>query len=261
MVTERIKNASVDITGLAGLLLITGTVIRQASPQGGSLIPGLSSLAGLALPALCLWVGLLLRHCNPSPPLWIKLIVACAVTGSLYMSRHGLWYEWRTLSYLYLLSMGAGFLFPESQKDNATGNKGWDSLVLLLLSAFCFTAVTVVLQRIGRMDMRGHDEMRQLLFWLLTNCRPLLVVISLYFLALFSFSRTGQAIGRTSWIQGIAAAAAVCCFPANLRGRMWYFSDLFRVLVQPVSIYIILVLSRMIRRREKGLSWGDVFRV
>ena len=274
MVKETIKCASFTLTGLVGLVMAIGVFFSQAFPYGHSPALGLLILMRLGYPVLCMWVGLLLRQGLSSrswwiPSLVIKVVVAGIAVFSVYMFAHD-WenYWWSTLPYLYLLSFSVGFLFPTDPFGNASRSAGWEYLVFLLIATFCNTAVGVALQRIDWLSYHaafgGHEEMGRLILWLLKICEPLLVVLFLYFISMFSFSRLGQALDGKSWVRGIVTALMVFCLFSSIHSltlSIYSAADIIQVLVQPVSIYIILVLSRLIRRRKKDLPWGDVFRV
>lgn len=217
--SKEFKNASVTLTGGAGLLLILGNMIRWAVPyEEMSPVPGLSFLTGLAWPVLCIWTGLLLRQWLTHPRRWVQAVVAVATVFFLYEARHSLVW-WETLPCQYLMCIGAGFLLPEEAMAPASGQKGWVYAILLMAAAFCYTAVCVVAQRIQWHPWAfgpEHEDMKRLVQWLLLNCEPLLVLAAGYFAVMFAYAGIGQWIGSRGGVRGIAAALVALLLLANL---------------------------------------------
>lgn len=265
------KNASVVLTGGVGLLLVVGGLIRQATPYGEmSPVPGLSFLMGLGWPVLCIWAGMFLRQWFRNPSWWVQALVACATVFCLYESRHSLAW-WDTLPCQYLMCIGAGYLVPEGMSTTASGRKGWEYLMLLMAAAFCYTAESVVA---GRLQWHPwafgveHEDMKRLTQWLLLNCEPLLILLAGYFAVMFSFSQSGQWLGSRDWFCGMCVTLIVTLFLASLSNsvqlgfRRLFWTYFLQFLVQPVTLYLVVVICRIIRKlRKKTMPWKEVFAI
>ncbi len=269
---KEFKNASVTLTGGAGLLLILGNLNRWAIPyEEMSPVPGLSFLTGLAWPVLCIWTGLLLRQWLTHPRRWVQAVVAVATVFFLYEARHSLVW-WESLPCQYLMCIGAGFLLPEEAMAPASGQKGWVYAILLMAAAFCYTAVSVVAQRIQWHPWAfgpEHEDMKRLAQRLLLNCETLLVMVAGYFAVMFSSSRAGQWLGSQALVKGITATLLCLLFFASLGslcglmpGQSVFWTYLIHFLVQPATLYLIMVIHRIIRKlQKKELTWKDVYSI
>lgn len=89
----------------------------------------------------------LLRVWKPEPKWWIQLLVAGMSMFCIY--RYLCLDEGkRFIVFLYLAMTGIGYLVPQMALENSSRNKGWISLIMVALSAFCYTAIAVALQRL-----------------------------------------------------------------------------------------------------------------
>ena len=75
---------------------------------------------------------------------------------------------------------------------------------------------------------------------------------------------------RSSWFRGIAVGVAAYAFLLSIGNSAWGLFRLFRrwmilpFLVQPVTVYLAIVLYRLIRRKVKGggqASWKESFKL
>lgn len=268
---ERYVNASFLMAGCACLAMVVNHLAISFSPYSlESAIPGWSFMASLANPVLFAWVGLLLRRRSGTPRKWLPAAVAVLVLFLLGMYHHYLgsrgW--WERFPFLFLASLGLGYLVPPSMISEAGRRKGAEYLVLLICSVFSYTACAVVSGRIqwGGMPPELH-EMTDLMVSLMDIAEPLLAVIVLYFAVMFSFSEYGQWLGERSWFRGIAIGVAAYAFLLSLGNLAWGLFHRWMFLaffVQPVTVYLAIVLCRLIRRKAKGgepASWKESFKL
>ena len=268
---ERYVNASFLMAGCACMAMVVNHLAFSFSPYSlESAIPGWSFMASLANPVLFAWAGLLLRRRSGTQRKWLSAAVAVLVLFLLGMHHHFLnyWGWWERLPFLYLASLGIGYLFPPSMTGEAGRRKGIEYIVLLICSVISYTACAVVSGRIqwGGMPPELH-EMSDLMVRLMDVAEPLLTVVVLYFAVMFSFSGYGQWLGERSWFRGIAIGMEAYSFLMSLGNLPWglYHRGMFLTFfVQPVTVYLVIVLCRLIRRKAKGggkASWKESFKL
>ena len=231
-------------------------------------IPGFGHTLGLCWAVLFLWAGMLLRRRWPSLRWWMQLPVIALSLFCLYEYRHDVWITYRSLPYLYISVFGAGILVPPEAFDREGKRSGWLDLALLLVSAFCFTAVSVVQGRFQSTSpfMPQHKDMQQLVVWLMNNAMPLILFITLYFAVRFSFSKEGQWLGGQEWFRVVSCASLIIAFGACLF-RYWFpVTDSLRFFVQPATIYLVTILVRATKKLAgmgdwSGIGWKDIFKI
>lgn len=256
-------NASVLMAGAACIAMAVNYVVNAASMYE-SVLPGWSYMCGLCTPVLCTWVGLLLRYRFRNPRWWVQAIVIVAVLFLFYRYRHFLhiWFWWKSNPYLYLAMMGTGYLVPPGLLDEAGRRKGWEYLLLLLVSVFCYTAVSVVNSRLHYMATAPElHEMERLMEQLSNDTEPLIALLSAYFIVMFAFSETGQLIGGKDWFRGLSVVPAVFVFLAlsgSLVRSYWRWGTyLLPLLVQPVTVYLAVMVWRRIGRKRSKDAGGS----
>ena len=266
------KNASVVLTGGACMVILVNLLVSHASNYDQPLVPGWPNLSGLGIPMLSFWLGLLLRRKSRPRP-WLLTAVILSVLLCLYGYLHELDFRWESLTFLYLAAAGAGYLAPPRLASDAGKTDGWVFLVLLLFSAFCFTAMAVVLGRLRWIlgsYLPEHQEMVRLMTALAQSAEPFIMVIFLYFSLIFSFSRTGQWLGRRAWFRGIVSVPVLVTFIASVANLPGYYypgytsAGWIRLLVQPLTIYMAVILRRTLRKiigKKKGVSWKEIFSI
>ena len=253
---KRYVNASVLLSGVTCLAMIVNHLANEASMYE-SVLPGWSFMCGLCTPLLCVWVGILLRRRFPNPRWWVQTLILLIVLFLLYRYRHFLnyWYWWKSNLYLYLAMIGTGYLVPTRMLVETGRRKGWEYLVLLLMSVFCYTAVSVVNHRLHYMSVMPElQEMEQLMERLANDTTPLLVILTAYFAVMLSFSKIGQHLGESSYFRGFVVVPALFTFLAllgNLIPSYWRW-DLFLlpILVNPITVYLVVVLGNLKRRKK-----------
>jgi len=238
-----------------------------------SVFPGFRIMCGLCFPILYFWVGTLLRTWIKDPKWWFQIIIAGASIYGMYFYRHYA-ENWGYADALYLSMAGIGFLIPHKILLSSSQNRGWLSLVMILISVFCYTALTTVKDRLlwGPV-IPEHPDMELMMETILVNAEPLMVIITTYFVAQFAFSEIGQILGSQVWFRGIVAVPCLYAFLGYLSRlitqRLFfvainyvYFSPLMWFIVQPVTIYLVVFLFRLIRehrkRKEDRVSWKEL---
>ena len=228
-----------------------------------SVFPGFRIMCGLCFPILYFWVGTLLRTKIMNPKWWFQLLLAGVAIFCLYRYRHFA-ENWGYADALYIATALIGFLIPPKTILSASQNKGWISLVLIALCAFCYTTLTTVKDRLlwGPI-VPEHPDMELMMETILVNAEPLMVIITIYFVTQFAFSEVAQKLGSQTWFRGIVAVPCIYCFLGyfsrmftlrmfNIAINWVYYSPLMWFIVQPVTIYLIVVCSRLIKERRKS---------
>lgn len=263
------KNASCLMAGGSCLLMLVGHLINKTvpNPYGDPLVPGLSHLLGLCILVLCLWFGLTLRMWLKNPKWWLKTLILCLAAFCIYKYRHDLYAYWRAFPYMATAIICLGYLVPEKITRTAQGNRGWEYLIFILVTTFCYTAAHVVESRLEWLTgsyLPEHHDMLRLMLTLMKDIEPLMIILVLYFVLLFSFSKAGQWLGAQKWFFWLASIAAIVCFVSvctrmNSFGPISYRGSLFlMLLVQPVTIYILVVLYRICRRIRNKETDRDI---
>lgn len=251
------KDAFVLMAGSACTVMLLNDINRLFDYP----IPGFRYLAWLAQLILFLWAGLLAGS-RMNPRRWKTGLFALATLACLYLARHYDYPSQARLPWLHLMMFGVGMLWPGSLLQRASEEKGWDSLMLLLGTAFCFTAYSVVEDRSlwGGM-MPEHRDMQRLMQGLTRNAEPLMTLLAGYFAVRFSFSEWGRRLGASPWFRGFVLVPAVMAFIATLVGLFqrigfggyWQWLSLLLVTVQPVTIWMVFsVIRRVKRKRHHG---------
>ncbi len=98
---------------------------------------------------------------------------------------------------------------------------------------------------------------------ILVNAEPLMVIITIYFVAQFAFSEVAQKLGSQTWFRGIIAVPCIYTFLGYFNKMLtWgmfgvasqyvYYSPFIFVIVQPLTIYLVVFCSRLLRERNKS---------
>ena len=154
-------NASVIIGGAICTVLMANNIIgRMSDWDQPSVFPGFRIMCGLCFPILYFWVGTLLRSWIKDPKWWFKILIAVASIYSMYFYRHYA-ENWGYADALYLSMAGIGYLIPPKILYSSFQNNGWLSLVMILLSVFCYTALTTAKNRL----LWGGPSSRSILIW------------------------------------------------------------------------------------------------
>lgn len=267
-------NAAVIIGGAICSVLMANNIIgRMSDWNQPSVFPGFRIMCGLCFPILYFWVGTLLRSWIKDPKWWFKILIAGASIYSMYVYRHYA-ENWGYADALYLSMAGIGYLIPPKVLYSSSQNKGGLSLMMILLSAFCYTALTTVKDRLlwGPV-IPEHPDMELMMETILVNAEPLMVIITTYFVAQFAFSEVGQKLGSLVWFRRIVAVPCIYVFLGYLSRllttRMFffaisyvYYSPLMWLIVQPITIYLVVFLYRLIKERrkkkEERVSWKEL---
>ena len=129
------------------------------------------------------------------------------------------------------------------------------------ITAFCYTAMTTVKDRLlwGPI-IPEHPDMELMMETILVNAEPLMVFIMTYFVVQFSFSQVAQKLGSQCWFRSIVAVPCVYMFFASffrMITRMIILIDSIRFvslewfIVQPITVYLVIFISRLIKERRK----------
>jgi hypothetical protein len=251
-----LKNASVVLAGGSCLLLFLGRLFSTYS--GVVPVRGFWFITLLVFPLLCLWCGMLVRHRIGKPGPWLQIAVGMLTAVAFYFMRntvhgpgiYGLCAE-------YAFSFLLGILLPWNHMLENGDRLGAKSAVLCVLTALGYAALFLVWQRFDSVVLTEHADMRQFLLVVMTNVLPLASIPPLVFAVEFACSAAGQWLGSRKWFFWVAAAASAFCFVgavANLPYALWINNSfavarVIRFFVQPVTVYLLVLLWRLIVRR------------
>lgn len=265
---QTFKNASFVMAGGACLVGLIGHFLYHDGPLH---VRGIQFLTSLVIPTLCFWVGMLIRYKVGKPKWWALAIAGVAMLASLYFSRHTVnilhWMEIRLFWYFIAL---VGFLMPWNYLYERRDKNGYISTVLLVITVFTYAAIELCWQRMGTSIMLPkHEDIATLLLVVTTNILPIAAIPPLFFAAMFSQSDAGQWLGEKKWFRWVVGIAAAVSFLGILPDLRFDFTldPLFltrwvQLFVQPVTIYLIIVICRIIRKlSKKEMTWKEVFAI
>lgn len=268
-----LRNASVLLAGGACLVPILARVFYPYSwlPVRGAWLASM-----LVIPLLCFWCGMLLHYrVGGKARVWLQAAAGLVAAFMFYLSRHTV--NAPSLSEIastYLFAFFLGVLLPWDHLRENGDHAGAKSAVLCVLTALSYTALYVVWQRLDCKMQPRFADMEQFLLVLTTNMLPLAMVPPLLFATEFAFSKAGQWLGSRKWFLWLAVAAALISFLGAWFHRPWGIAldlswetaRLIRLLVQPITVYLMIVIWRVAAKSFKGLrqdypTWKDVFKV
>ena len=265
---QTFKNASFVMAGGACLIGLVGHYLRIDGPFH---VRGIQFITSLVIPTLCFWVGMLIRYKVGKPKWWGLAICGVALLASLYFARHtvnGL--NWSEIRFLWYFLILLGFLLPWNYLYERRDKDGYVSVVLLVITFFTYAAIELCWQRMGTSIMLPkYADIATLLLVVTTNIIPLATIPPVFFAAMFSFSNVGQWLGNKKWFRWIVGIAAIAYFIGTLPGlrfdltlNPFYLTRWVQLFVQPLTIYLIIVICRIIRKLgKKEMSWKEVFSI
>lgn len=260
-----LRNASVVIFGGVCAILMTNIIFNHIVCRcESSVIPGFGTMANLCYPLLYFWSGVLLRICLKKPQWWTQIIVLCISCFCLYRYRHFA-ENWWFAGNLYFALAGIGYLVPTRTYVSIVQNKGWISLIMLLISVFCYTTLTIVKDRLLRGPIiPKHPDMELMMETILVNAEPLMLIIVIYFAIYFAFSNIAQTFGARYWFRGLLTLPCIFTFAISLINLLSqrhfysiymissvYYMPLLEFIVQPITIYLTIFIVRCWRNHRK----------
>jgi len=250
------KRASVVIIGIAGLLFLVSQIAtrifwnhldyREFLPYQWWFGP----ISSLFMPILAGWVGILLRKRYPKPSLWTKGLVLAFIPATylLWSIGNSNYFMWTGARCQMLYCGVLGFLLPPERLEAAVRDRGWLYLTFFLASTFLYVGICRVINHFSVSSFQMLSSEWTRLFVRMMRFIPL--TMGIYFLALFSFSATGQTVGGVKAVGIAVQAVAVIMFIVYITGlifRWYYFPSLYQIyciLVQPVSIFLVTAIAR-----------------
>ena len=206
-----------------------------------------SPFLSLATPILFGWIGVLLRKKYPTPKKWVKVLLL-SLFPAIYLlwtvlHSHGIVYYQDGTRCTWLYSAILGFMIPVERLEGYEKETGCLELALFIASAFLYWGVSRVVNHFSVMSFQMLDTPWIRLFHRAMRFVPLAMAV--FFLAEFSFSRKGQALGCIKAVQVIVKILAVLSFLLTLGWCFrWYFYrmrlyTLGKVISQPISVNVI----------------------
>lgn len=261
--------------GVCAVLMANQLLLHMTNWDEPPVFPGFRFMAQLCYPILYFWGGLLLRAWKPNPKWWVQLIVLLVSVFFMYCYLHRI-SEWWFVGHLYLALAGIGYLIPTKIYLGYVRNQGWISIVMLLLSIFCYTAIEVVKNRLfWRPIIPEHPDMALMMKTILGYANPMMTIVVIYFVVQLAFSQESQYLGSQSWFRGTVAVPCIFMFLGEMfELQYWHhfykishamYSPFLRFIVQPITIYLIIVVCRCIRelrkKKEDRMSWKEMLRL
>ena len=243
------------------LIQLISQIILASAEYRSPMYDWTASICSMAVPVSCFWIGGLLRTAFPNPKLWEKTFI-CALLPLMYV-RLMIWpytsvfYRLTPGYYIMMLSLViVGFLLMPACKS--IKDKRWLSLVLFLASAFCYVGIVRVSDHFSIANFTLRESEWTTLFTRMIKYVPL--VMSLFFLMAFSMSETGQKIGSMKWLQWTTIALILVSGIYIYTSSFWYVRARF-ILFHPLTVYLAIVVVRIIRRIKFRESLKDVFKI
>ena len=269
-----LKNASMVLAGGACILL----VLTHLFSTYGGLIPirGFWYCSLLTTSLLCLWCGMLIRSWIGKPRDWflvlIGLLIACGLWVFYELTHTGDVPSISDLRYEYVFQFLLGLLIPWNLFRENGDHAGVKSGVLCIITALSYATIYLVLHRLGHRMKAEFTDMEQLLIVVTTYVLPLASIPPLILAAEFSYSKAGQWLGSRRWFFWLSAPASIYCFLGIITSNLHLpiypsrFYQLIQFLVQPVTVYLLIVIVRIIKKfSNKGSkdssSWKEVFKL
>ena len=268
-----LRNASVLLAGGACLIPV---LARIFSPYGWLPVRGAWLASMLVIPLLCFWCGMLLHYrVGGKARVWLQAAAGLVAAYMFYLSRHTVNApSMSEIASTYLFAFFLGIALPWDHLRENGDHAGAKSAVLCVLTALSYAALYVVWQRLDCKMQPRFADMEQFLLVLTTNMLPLAMVPPLLFAVEFSFSKAGQWLGSRKWFMWLAVPAALYCFLGAWFHRPWGIAldlswetaRLIQLLVQPITVYLMIVIGRLVVKLCKGAkqdcpSWKDIFTI
>lgn len=268
-----LRNASVLLAGGACLVPILARVFY---PYSWLPIRGAWLASMLVIPLLCFWCGMLLHYrVGGKARVWLQAVAGLVAVYMFYLSRHTVNApSMSEIAATHLFAFFLGVVLPWDHLRENGDHVGAKSAILCVLTALTYTAIYVVWQRLDCKMQPRFADMEQFLLVLTTNMLPLAMVPPLLFATEFAFSKAGQWLGSRKWFLWLAVPAALYCFLGAWFRRPWGISldlswetaRLIQLLVQPITVYLMIVIGRLVVKLCKGAkqdcpSWKDIFTI
>ena len=265
------KHASCLMVGVACLIIVVNLLLHWICPYDSyrQVWWWLTPIFSFSTPVLFAWIGMLIRKCNPEPKTWIKALLIALVPVIYFfwmiLIKHDVYLYGSGERCIWIFSGIIGYLIPVELIERSKSHKGYYELMLFLAALFCYVGVMRVEDHFALPNYQLLDNEWSHLFVRMMRFIPL--ALSILFLVCFSFSQIGQSIGKNRIVGRSVLALAGISFILSLayliNGISWYNTGLFRLyrlLSQPVTVYLLVVLSRYLSKRQRGKNkWRDMF--
>ena len=270
------KNSSVVIAGVACLAVAVNLIERVAtiglSYEDSRMIwRWVAPIISFSTPILFAWIGILLRKKFPNPKAWVKALILAIIPASYLLwtllHANGIYHYGDGDRCLWIYSGILGFMIPPKWLESCSEKNGWVEFVLFLASAFCYWGITRVENHFSVINFQMLENEWTRLFCRMMRFIPL--AMSVFFLSEFSFSRVGQRLGSRKAVGWTVQILAIISFMLILSWFLsWrpFYGELiksYRLLSQPVAVYLLVVAVRIVRRIGRKDSpkrlWADIF--
>lgn len=253
------RASTVVFAGVGAVLTASHFFFKLPDPYERSVFSGLWYMVGLCYPILYFWAGVLMRAWKPDPRRWVRIVIFGISILCLYPYLH------YPKNYTPFFSIfGFGFLIPPDIIASSKSNRGWLSLLMLLLSVFCYTTLETAdytlfyNQFFGAYPNNMPIEKRELV-----DAKYLMMTVVIYFAVQFAFSRIAQRMGSLKWFKLVMALPCIFMFidsVLRLFGHDFHYmvsTSLPHLIIQPVTLYLITIGYRCVREFGEKL-WKDI---
>ena len=270
------KSSSFTMAGAACIASLLSHVFWELGDGAHALAPGFMYTAGLAVPVLSAWLGILLRKWIHQTQLWVVIPLAVLAGFMLYKCASSPdFYTFTNRGRVCLAMLIMGYLIPESLLESFGAKGHWiPSILVFLAAALCYTCVEVVETRIPFIGSAEEyaplpkAEARALATSLLQIAETAVLSISVFAAIAVSFSSVGLAVGNNRWVRlflyvvFVLSFIKTLCFVLPVYWIVHGYCTLC-LISSPVFIYLVVVTRRSIRklRHKNESSWKEVFSI
>ena len=268
------------MTGFTCLLFLLARMLYNWVGDDSYLVKGIGYAAGLYMPVLSAWLGIIVRRWKGTSALWIT--IPLALVACYLVVRHATYPDVFTFvnrERICIAMLIMGYLIPESTLKAFSSNlwvvilgtlrvspfsgKGrWVTSVLLLAgSVICYVVLTAIEPRVFFL------EDGKTLVPYLQVAETAALVMAVYAAIAVSFSDISISVGCLRWVRDCMIGICIIMYAVTIADVAIFGSlklyVLLRIVANPVFVYLAAVLIRVINklRCHSDESWKSCFEI